>query len=310
MNKILAIPNLKAYIALLVVYLVWGTTFGAIRIGVEDIPPALLICLRFTLAGLLAIGFCLARREKLPGWEDLKTHLIIGFLLFFGGNSLVAWAVQHIPTGFGGMITATSPFWMIWMASMLPPREKIQPMAIVGMLIGFSGMLVLFFPQLNQPNTLAPEFWLSVVAMFIMVFFWSAGSIYARKKATKTSLLMSVGFQNIFAGLMLMPICIFTVDPLQINLTSNVFGVLAYLVFMGTIVTTPCYIYVLRNLPVPVSSTFAYVTPMVTVLFGWLFLGEQITFATTLGAGIILSGVVLVQWASQRSMSYRLSTSS
>jgi drug/metabolite transporter (DMT)-like permease len=297
MNK--QAPPIKAYLALIAVYLIWGTTVGSILIGVRTFPPALLPCLRFFIAGILLVSFCLFKGEKLPAKRDLKTNFIIGALLFFGGNSIVCWTVTHMTTGFGSILVATTPLWMTWLSAVLPPREKISKLSMVGIGIGFLGMLILLSPKLTHLGNTSPVFWLCIAGLVVMTFCWSLGSIYARKYPNPCSLLMSVGLQNLFASLMLIPVCMLTISPQEwaaIHPSTASLAALAYLVLMGTIVATPCYLYVLKNLPVSVSSTFAYVTPVITVIVGWLFLGEAVTLTMGIGAAVTLAGVVLVQY--------------
>lgn len=294
--------NRKAYLALLIVYIVWGTTLAGMHYGIQTIPTALLPCARFLFAGVLLVGWCLLRGEKLPGRKDLQTNFIIGALLFFGGNSLVVYSIRHITTGLSGLLVATSPFFMVWLSATLPPREKVSLPALVGIVIGFIGMGVLLSPQLTHMQNTTWIFWASVILMLVNVFSWSLGSIYARKHQTRqVSLLMSVGLQNFFAGLLLIPLVLYTVkDWSAIHPSLVSMSALAYLVLFGTILATPCYMYVLHTLPVSVSSTFAYVTPIVTVIFGWMFLGEPMSATTALGAVIILAGVIVVQWVNQQ----------
>ena len=296
----------KPYLALLTVYLIWGTTAGVIRLGIAGMPPALLPCLRFLIAGSLLITLCLFKGEAFPDRAALKNHLITGLLLFFGGNSIICWTLQHVTTSFGGILVATTPFWMVWLSSVLPPREKIPPLSLLGVGIGFVGMIILLSPKLTNPGETTPVFWLCIAGLLLMTFFWSLGSIFARKHPTSSSLLMSVGCQNVFAGLALLPICMASIpDWSAVHPTGNALWALAYLVIMGTMVATPCYLYVVKHLPVSVSSTFAYVNPVLTLIFGGLFLKETIT-PTMIGGGVvILFGVILVQamnrqWATAR----------
>lgn len=300
---------MKAWMALISVYLIWGTTLGAMRIGVETMPALLLPCLRFLLAGLLLVGWCRWRGEAWPSRSELKFHFWIGLLLFVGGNTLVCWGIQYIETTQSAFLVATTPFWMVWLASVLPPRERIDPVAMVGIGIGFVGMLILLWPQMSHVEQTAPIFWLSVLVMSVNVLSWALGSVLARKRAVSSSLLMSVGVQNLWAGLVLLPLAGWTVSamgqPLQI--APEAWLALAHLVLFGTIIATPCYMYVLYTLPVTVASTFAYVTPVLTALFGWKFLGERLEVTTMLGSLVILSGVALVQWVNyQRARAQRV----
>lgn len=303
MDRLQVAPELKPFLALFVVYIVWGTTLGAIHIGVETIHPALLACVRFLTAGLLLLAFCLIRGEKWPAWADVKRHCIVGFLLFFLGHAVTYWAMQHITTGLAGTLTATNPFWMIWLASLMPPREKVHPMALAGVSIGFVGMIILLSPQLFLPVKLSPYFWPSVIAIILMAFFWCLGSIYARKVPVNTSLFMGVALQNVFAGALLLPVCYRFSAFTAVHASAASLQALAYLVFIGTILATSCYLYVLEKLPVPMVSTIAYVTPVITIAFGCLVLHEPMTWTIALGTAVILTGVFLVQWVNQKQAS-------
>lgn len=291
----------KPYLALLTVYLIWGTTAGTIRLGVDTMPPSLLPCARFLLAGTLLILICLLKSERLPDQATLRTHLITGLLLFFGGNSIICWTLKHVTTSFGGILVATTPFWMLWLSSIFPPREKVPGKSLIGIGIGFVGMVILLSPKLANLTETTPMFWISIFGLLLMTFFWSLGSIYARKNPTSSSLLMSVGFQNLFAGLALLPICLASVPNWSaVHPSTQSLVALGYLVVLSTMVATPCYLYVVKHLPVSVSSTFAYVTPVLTIAFGGLFLGEPITPTMILGAAVILAGVILVQYMNRQ----------
>ncbi len=301
-----ALLSWKPYLALLTVYLIWGTTAGSIKLGVDTLPSALLPCVRFTLAGMLLVAFCLLKGERVPSRQDLKTQGIIGLLLFLGGNSIICWTVKYVTTGFSGILVATTPLWMVGLSAVLPPREKIPFLSLVGLFIGFLGMAVLLSPQLTHLGNTSSIFWLCLAGLLLMTFSWSLGSIYARKYPSQTSLLMSVGLQNLAAGLALIPVCLLTIhDWSAIQPSPKSALALVYLVLMGTMTATPCYMYVLQTMPVSVSSTFAYVTPVLTLIFGCIFLGEPISQTMIVGASIILAGVILVQYINYRWVAQR-----
>ncbi len=293
-------PQMKAYAALFTVYLIWGTTLASMHIGVETIPVLLLPPIRFLMAGFLLVGFSLLRGEKLPSPLEIRNHFIIGLLLFIGGNTVVTWALQYVSTGMAGLLVATTPFCMVTLSALIPPREKISTGAMSGILLGFSGMIILLWPQLTHPMKVNFHFWLAVVAMLSTTFFWSLGSILVRKLPTRSSLLMSVGMQNLLAGLTLTPVAVALTPQLAFTPSPKSVAALCYLVLFGTITATPCYLYVMRHLSVSVASTFAYVTPVVTVIVGALLLDEKITPLTALGAVVILSGVAVVQYMNHR----------
>jgi drug/metabolite transporter (DMT)-like permease len=285
--------SIKPTLALGLVYLIWGTTMAAMHVGIQTMHPALLTCLRFTLAGILLLIFCALRKEPFPSRQDIQKHFLIGFLLFFAGNSLSSWALQNISTGLGGMVIATTPFWMIGLAAIGPKKEPISKQAFYGIALGFVGLLILFYPNLGKVSE--GPLGVSILCLLIVSFFWSVGSLVAKHTTVKTSVLMGLGLQNIFAGLLLSPICLISGGFQADAISLPSWGALFYLVLMGTILATPCYYYVLKNMSTSVASTFAYVNPIVTLIFGWIFLEESLTFNTVLGAVIVILGVLWVQ---------------
>lgn len=311
----------KAFWALLMVYAIWGTTMAAIHFGVQTIPPLLLACLRFLVAGSLLILISLFRGEKWPALGELKNHLIIGSLLFFGGNALSCWALQTLSTGLAGMIIATTPFWMLAMSDFFDRKfdpipklvkQDAKPFIMVSMGLALLGIVILLSPQLSTPELASPLFWWSLFAMVILCWFWSAGSLYARYHQGEASVWMALGIQNLFAGILLAPIC-WALGNWQIFYSSGTnssvisfpseisLWALGYLVVFGTIVTTPCYYYVLRHLPVSLSSSFAFVNPVITLFVGALFLGEVMSLESWVGSAIVVLAVFLLQRASNPS---------
>lgn len=302
---------LKAYGCLLVVYLVWGTTMGAMHVGVATIPPALMIVLRFVIAGGLLVTWCRLRGEAWPSWVENRQHAVIGLLLFTAGNAVTVWAVQYIPTSLGAVLVSTTPFWMIGLASLpvFKTRERLALSALIGIALGFSGIVILLWPQLQAEIQasrlsahLSPVEWLSVVAILSTSMFWSVGSLYKKRLALTTSVLMGLGLQNLWAALGILPFLLIELKGVSAGLPGVLAAVsplswmaLGYLIVFGTIIATPCYFYILKHLPVPVVSTFAYVTPMITILVGWRILGEPLTSTMLLGASVIFLGVILVQ---------------
>lgn len=290
----------KTWGAMLAVYIIWGTTLGSMRIGVATIPPELLVCIRFTTAGFLMTFYCLAiRKEPIPLLTEIGKQSLIGFLLFCVGNAMSTWAIQYMPTGLAGIMVATTPFWMVGLSAVFPPQERIKPLVMLGIFIGFVGMIILLSPQLIHPHDFTPMSLVAIGIMLATAFFWSVGSVYARKQTLTSSIPLSVGLQNLVAGILLMPLC-FAMHAEAPNASLASIGALSYLIVFGTIVATPCYFYVLKNLPVSVTSTFAYVTPILTVIFGILFLGESLTPPIIIGSLVILTGVMLVQFLNQK----------
>jgi drug/metabolite transporter (DMT)-like permease len=290
----------KAYIALFVVFIVWSTTLGAIRVGVQSFPPFLFVAMRFIIAGSLLFLICRLRKESWPDARSLKIHCFVGFLLFFCGHAMAYWALQYVSTGLLAIVGATSPFWLIWLTSVIPPAETVEKSALIGVSVGFLGMLFLLWPQIQHPGEFTLLFWACVVVLFAMSVFWCCGVIVSRKYKANTSLLMGTAIQNSTAGLLLLPIGLFATDWSHLAPAPESWMALAYLIFVGSMFATSCYLYVIQNLPVPVISTITYVTTVLTIFVGKWFLNETVTPRMLLGTAIILTGVVWVQWFNAR----------
>lgn len=295
--------HVKELAAFWTVCIVWGTTFAAIHTGIQTIPPGLFISARFILAGLglllITVGLL---KQPWPSLSTVGRNALIGFFLFSTGNALAAWGLQHVPTGLGAMITATSPFCMMGLSALVPPREHVRPIEWGLFCLGFAGLVVMFSHHFWDGHQLTfhaePLFWLGTGLLFLMTLSWTVGALIARRWPSQSSLLMDVGLQNLIAGLLLFPVATWGLDLTQFPHLWAPSGLLslAYLILFGTMITTPCYLYTIQALPLSVSGATAYVAPSVTVLVGLLFLHEPFNWTMGLGMAIILACV----WALQR----------
>lgn len=292
--------SMRAYVALVVLYFVWGTTLAAMRIGIESFPPSTLIFVRYLMGGVILLLFCLARGEAFPAWQSMKRDFMVGFLIFFAGNTFIYFALQYIPTGIAGLIMATAPFFLVSLATWIPPREEITGSSWAGLLIGFLGMGVLFVPKLVTPEGISAPFILSVAGLFIMNFFWALGSIVAKRHPNRVSLLMSIGIQNIFAGLMALAAAFFIPGGLAFEPSLPSTLALVYLIMMGTFIGIPCFFTCLKELPIALAGTPTYVAPIITIFVGALLFGEVITAEALIAAALIITGVIVVQLNRQK----------
>lgn len=290
--------------ALLVVYLVWGTTFGAIRIGIESFPPMVFAALRFIITGVLMGTYCLLKGDKIPRGFSLWRQFLVGFFSFFMGNGQAYWVLQYIGSGLGTTLTATTPFFMTGLSAIMPPKEPVKPIALVGLIIGFTGILLLVSKELTHPGQVDPMFWASIGGAMTMAVSWSFGSVFAKKNPTDTPLLMAVAVQNLLAGLCFLPVSLLLNEWPNLHPTPASLWALAYLIVLGSVISFTCYLYMLQKLPVSVSSTFSYVNPLVAMAFGAWALHEPITPQMLTGMGVILLGVFIVQFTSLRGTSF------
>ena len=172
-----------AYLAWLAVCLIWGTTYLAIRIALETIPPALVGGLRYTIAGAILAAVLSLRGERLPPTSYWGGLALVGGLMVAIGNGGVIWAEQWVPSGFAALLVAASPFWMAGIEALLPGGERLTVRMIGGLLLGFSGIVILVWPELTVGGSQGRQFAFGVIALQIACLGWSLGSSYSRQKA-------------------------------------------------------------------------------------------------------------------------------
>lgn len=288
----------KAYAAWASVCLFWGTTYLAIRIGVGILPPALFAGIRFLIAGLIFIPFLLWRGYSLPARKDLVHVAIIGIALLAIANGAVVWAQQWVPSGLASLIVATVPFFMVGIDAALPKGEKLSLRKITGIAVGFSGLVLLLWPDLSASTDEA--YLKGILGMFIAPVAWGAGSIYSKHHRVKTAPLMSAACQMLIAGVILTLIGAFNGEFSRLTYNPKAWAALGYLVVFGSIVGYSSYIFALAKLPTSIVSTYAYINPVIAVLLGWLVLDERLDSLVVVATIVILFGVVLVKMAAQK----------
>ncbi len=288
-------PLVKAYVAWAMVCFFWGTTYLAIRIGVATFPPALFAGTRFTIAGLVFLAFLKLRGYRLPPWREAVDQAVVGIALLAVANGTVVWCEQWVPSGITALVIATVPFWMSGFDALMPAGERLTPRKVLGIVIGFAGLVLLLWPDLK--NGLEHAYLRAVLILLIAPLAWAAGSMYSRYRRSTTHPLMAAAIQTLVAGLVL----VFTGSVMGefkgLTLTAQALAAMAYLIVFGSIVGYTCYIYALGALPVAFVSTFAYINPVIAVLLGWLILDERLDFYVALATAVILTGVLLVQTA-------------
>lgn len=288
--------QLLAYLAYSSVCFFWGTTYLAIRIGVEVFPPALFAGLRFLVAGVLLLGVLLMLGHRLPALAELRKMAITGISLLAIANGSVVWAEQFVPSGLAALIVATVPFWMVAIDARRTDGGKLTTRKVAGMIIGFLGLIILLWPELR--GSLDRAFLAGIVALFIAPLAWAWGSIYSKYCGLKTPPLMAAAIQMLIAGLALTLFGGLKGEFSLLSWTTQGMAALGYLVVFGSVVGYSSYIYALDKLPAAMVSTYAYINPIVAVVLGWLVLDERLDSLMLIAMAIILAGVVLVKTAS------------
>jgi drug/metabolite transporter (DMT)-like permease len=278
-----------------IVYIVWGSTFYAIRIGIESIPPFLLAGLRHLAAGLVFYPiFRVVTREK-PTPEQWRTTFITGCLLLAAGNGTVSWAEKTVPSGIAALLVATVSLWMVLVDWLRPGGVRPVPRVIAGFLLGFAGMALLIGPKHFGDTTR-----IDPVAAFALIgasLAWATGSIYSRHHPLPRSPLLGTGMQMLCGGTAL---CLFAVaigetrDFHFANVTLRSWLALAYLFAFGSALGFSAYVYMLKHSAAARVATYAFVNPVVALFLGWFLASEPLSLRTFLASGIILTAVLLV----------------
>ncbi len=292
--------RLAPYAAWIAVCLLWGTTYLAIRVGLETLHPMIFAGLRFLTAGILLFGYVrLVRKERLPKgreWFDLS---LIGILLLILGNGLVVWAEQWLPSGLAALLVATSPFWVAGFQLMNTEGERLSIRALLGMLLGFAGLLLLVAPDLFG-SALGSGYLFGVIAIQIACAAWSGGSVYAKRRRVGTSPLMGSAIQMLIGGLIMTVAATFMGEWHTLRFSPRSAIAFSYLVIFGSIVAYGCYTYAVQTLPLSLVSTYAYINPLIAVILGWVILREPLSWRVLISAAVILAGVAMVKTAPKR----------
>jgi drug/metabolite transporter (DMT)-like permease len=275
-------------LALATVYVVWGSTYLAIRVTDRTMPPLLMSSVRFLVAGAALYAFASRGRAR-PTWREWRAAAIVGAALLLVGNGGVAWAETRLESGFAALIVAVIPLWVAVLDRFLFGR-RLSPVAILGILVGFAGVALLMRPGGG----------LDVVAALALVGTtgaWAAGSLYARGAPLSQSPLLAASMQMLCASVLLGIVGLAVGEGGQVQADAFAAKPLiawTYLVLVGSLVAFSAYAWLLKNVRISVVSTYAFVNPVVAVALGALFLGEQITMTTLMAGASIVAAVVLI----------------
>lgn len=281
------------------IYIVWGSTYLGMRVGVETMPPLAMAGARFFLAGIILFTFVRVRAGRGAPWptaEQWRANAIVGGLLLLCGNGLVMWAEQFIPSGVASLIIAVAPMFMVLIEWAFPGGRRPGPYTTFGLAVGFAGIVVLAEPwhHINDGTELPLK---GVIAIICSSFFWALGSIFSRHVRNPAPAFSASAMQMLCGGAGLMIAAVIRGERAMIHLSAisgRSWLAFAYLVLVGSLVGYSTYAWLLKNSTPARISTYAYVNPVVAVFLGWLILDEPITRRTLLAAAIILTAVVII----------------
>lgn len=285
----------KAYIALAIVCVFWGTTYLALRIGVEDFPPFLFSGIRQASAGiLLFIWMAFTGNLERLTFKDVARQALPGFLLITLGNGIIGWAEVYIPSGLAALIVCIMPIYVVLINLVLGKEKNLLNLKVVtGFLLGCAGIFLIF--RDNIADLANPDYFWGVMASFGACLFWSVGSIYMKNNTFNTSAYSNAAIQFTSGGIGCFVFSVFCDDYSKLaNVTAQSIWSLIYLILIGSLLAYMCYLYAIRHLPMLVVSTYAYVNPVIAILLGVAILAEKITWITIAALIVTLVGVYLI----------------
>jgi drug/metabolite transporter (DMT)-like permease len=282
--------NVRGFVHLLVVYIVWGSTYLGIRIAVRDgagFPPFAMAGSRTFVASLILLTWgALAKKSLRPTRNDIQMFLASGLLLWLGGNGLVSWAEKRVESAHAALLVASLPLWTTTLESFLDKRAPT--LRLLGALaIGISGVAVLNFPMLRSGSR---SDMVAIAALLLAVVSWGIGSVMQKRRPITLSGEVSAGYQILFGSVFLVAASLLSNEP-RPHPTPDAWWAWAYLVVFGSVIAFTSFVKALQLLPVHVVATYAYVNPVIAVILGWLILNERITHWTILGSALVLLGV-------------------
>jgi drug/metabolite transporter (DMT)-like permease len=292
--------SLAVWAAFLAVCVIWGSTYLAIRVTIETIPPLLSAAFRFLAAGVvlyaltIRLGDAAGDRPRPVHW---RSALVIGAAMLFGGNGLVSVAEQRVPSGIASLIIATVPLWMVAIRGAFL-HERVRWVEVAGLVIGFGGIALLVDPFGEGGADLV-----GVGTLLLAAICWASGSLYARRAALPSRPLVGTAMQMLAGGVVLLLVGTATgewsrFDPGTVSLESLL--ALSYLIVFGSLVGFASYVWLLRNARTTFVSTYAYVNPVVAVFLGWAVLDELVTGMTLVAGVVIVAAVALIVSAGSR----------
>jgi drug/metabolite transporter (DMT)-like permease len=302
----------KIWIALLAIYIIWGSTYLAIRLAVGTIPPFLMAGTRFLIAGTVLLVWRRIAGDPLPTARQWRSAAVVGLLLLLGGNGLVSWAEQRVASGIAALIIGAVPLFMVIIEALR--RGGIKPgwQSILGLVIGFGGIALLVGPSEFSGNGVRFNL-LAIGALLMAAFLWSLGSVYSRNANLPASSLLGTGMEMLCGGIGLYITGTLAGEwrALHISaITLQSWLALAYLVIFGSMMGFVAYSWLLQHAPVSLVATYAYVNPVVAIFLGAWIGHEVLNARTMIAALVIISSVILINSSRQSKIVHQDETTS
>ena len=292
-----------AWLAWITVCVIWGTTYLAIRVALETVPVALVAGLRWTTAGLILGAFCVARGRALPGVAWWPSLALLGFLMNVMGNGLVVWAEQYVASGLTAVLIASVPFWSAGIEALVPGGERVRGATVAGLTLGFSGIVVLVWPELTSGGAAGRQFIAGVIALQLACLGWALGTSYSKRHQSSADPLALSTVQMLFGGAMLLAAATAAGEWGQLHFSARTLAAMIYLTIVGSMVAYTAYMYAIQHLPISIVSLYAYVNPLIAVVLGTLLLGEPFSLRILVAGALVLAGTAVVRGVQSPSVS-------
>jgi drug/metabolite transporter (DMT)-like permease len=252
---------------------------------------------RHFIAGSIFAFILWARGVGMPSRESWRGHALLGFLMIGMGNGCLVWAQQYVPSGVAAVMVSVIPFWMIGVEGLMPDGEKIRARQLLGLLLGFGGIVLLASSSLNNNGASTRQIILGVIMIQLSCFGWSLGSAYAKRHKREENLFAATAMQIVVGGVVLMIVATIAGEWPRVHPTARSLLGVAYLIGVGTFVGYLSYVYALKHLAVSIVSLYAYFNPVIAVLLGSLILKEPFTGRMAVAIAIIFSAMLIVRSA-------------
>jgi drug/metabolite transporter (DMT)-like permease len=283
-----------AYIAFVTVCIVWGTTYLGIHVALETVPVLLVAGLRWMFAGVVMSALMLATGRGLPKPRLWGPLALLGFLMNIVGNGFVVYAQQFVASGLTAVLIATTPFWSALIERLLPNGERFSKRSLSGLALGFSGIVVLVWPELTNGGAGGRQFVIGVIAIQLACVGWVVGTSYARRHELGDNPFRSTALQMVFSGIMLLTAATAHGDWAQLSFTPRTIAAMLYLSVAGSLIAYSAYIYAIQHLPLQLVSLYAYINPMIAVGLGTLLLNEPLSARVIVAALLVFAGTWIV----------------
>ena len=283
----------KAYIALAITSIVWGTTWVGSKICVRYTPAFEVAAIRQFSGGIIYVLFFLIKGEKLPTLKQLGWLTIMAILMFVSSNGLATVGLKYIPSGLGALIAALYPLFVVLIEMIFFKNKQIKASTFIGLFLGIAGIAVVFYD--NAFHNHKEGFWIGVSVSMVAMITWAMTTIFIAKKKSELNPYNALGWQMLLSSFIMYGIATATGDVIPFaQIPLETWGTLAYMVVAGSIIAFIAFIYSMKHLEPGIAALYAYINPIVAILVGSLLVDEKLTINILIGSAITLLGVYLV----------------